>query len=99
MTTLVTDRRSIEACEDPEGERLCEQVAAEYLDVRIRMARALSRMPLPPGKRIGFLAPSGALLVTLSDLCHRQLGLEIPTLEEATRVWNDPAREPEVGQL
>jgi acetyltransferase len=41
--------------------------------------KALSMLPLPAGGRVSFLAPSGALLVVLSDLCAR-LGLDIPAL-------------------
>ena len=41
--------------------------------------KALSMLPLPQGNRLSFLAPSGALLVVLSDLCVR-LGLDIPML-------------------
>jgi acetyltransferase len=41
--------------------------------------KALSMLPLPAGGRVSFLAPSGALLVVLSDLCVR-LGLDIPAL-------------------
>src|SRR5512139_1540442 len=41
--------------------------------------KALSMLPLPRGNRVSFLAPSGALLVVLSDLCVR-LGLEVPSL-------------------
>ncbi len=41
--------------------------------------KALSMLPLPAGNRVSFLAPSGALLVVLSDLCVR-LGLEVPTV-------------------
>ncbi len=48
-------------------------------------AKAISFMPLPRGKRVSFLAPSGAMLVVLTDLCRQQLGLEVPDLEEATR--------------
>ncbi len=50
----------------------------------ILAAKALSMSPLPKGKRISFLAPSGAMLVTLSDLCVR-LGLEIPDLTPQAR--------------
>ena len=46
----------------------------------ILMGKAFSMAPLPRGKRVSFLAPSGAMLVVLSDLCTR-LGLEIPDLE------------------
>ncbi|MGB2828439.1 MAG: acetate--CoA ligase family protein [Dehalococcoidales bacterium] len=48
-------------------------------------ARALAGMPLPKGNRVSFLAPSGAMLVVLSDLCHQRWGLDIPELEEKTR--------------
>jgi len=48
-------------------------------------ARALAGMPLPRGNRVSFLAPSGAMLVVLSDLCQ-QWGLDIPELEEETRL-------------
>ena len=48
-------------------------------------AKALAAMPLPKGNRVSFLAPSGALLVTMTDLCCRQLGLAVPTVDEPTR--------------
>ena len=41
--------------------------------------KALSMLSLPAGNRLSFLAPSGALLVVLSDLCVR-LGLDVPSL-------------------
>lgn len=47
-------------------------------------AKALACMPLPRGNRVSFLAPSGAMLVVLTDFCV-SLGLEAPDLEEATR--------------
>jgi len=47
------------------------------------VGKALSMLSLPKGDRLGFLAPSGAMLVTLADLCAR-LGLEVPDLEPAT---------------
>ena len=46
----------------------------------ILAGKALSMVPLPKGNRVSFLAPSGAMLVVLSDLCTR-LGLEVPALE------------------
>jgi acyl-CoA synthetase (NDP forming) len=49
----------------------------------ILAGKALSMVPLPKGNRVSFLAPSGAMLVVLSDLCTR-LGLEIPDLESET---------------
>jgi len=50
----------------------------------ILAAKAIASMPLPRGNRVSFLAPSGAMLVCLTDLCRR-LGLEVPDLEEETR--------------
>ncbi|MGA2026838.1 MAG: acetate--CoA ligase family protein [Syntrophobacteraceae bacterium] len=50
----------------------------------ILAGKALSMAPLPKGKRLSFLAPSGAMLVTLADLCIR-LGLEVPDLTPQTR--------------
>lgn len=41
--------------------------------------KALSMVPLPKGNRVSFLAPSGAMLVVLADLCTR-LGLVVPEL-------------------
>ena len=48
-------------------------------------AKALSHMPLPRGNRVSFLAPSGGMLVNLTDFCEQHLGLEVPDVEEATR--------------
>jgi acyl-CoA synthetase (NDP forming) len=48
-------------------------------------AKAISAMPLPRGNRVSFLAPSGAMLVTLTDLCHRNLDLAVLELEDASR--------------
>jgi acyl-CoA synthetase (NDP forming) len=48
-------------------------------------ARAVSCMPLPKGNRVGFMAPSGALLVVFSDLCQQRWNLEVPDVEEKTR--------------
>jgi len=49
----------------------------------ILAGKAFSMLPLPKGNRVSFLAPSGAMLVVLSDLCVR-LGLDIPEIEPAT---------------
>jgi acyl-CoA synthetase (NDP forming) len=46
----------------------------------VLVAKALSMLPLPRGNRVSFLAPSGAMLVVLSDLCTR-FGLEVPALQ------------------
>ena len=48
-------------------------------------AKALAVMPLPKGNRVSFLAPSGAMLVVLTDLCRQRWGLEVPELYESTR--------------
>jgi acetyltransferase len=51
--------------------------------------KALSMVPLPRGNRVAFLAPSGALLVVLSDLSTR-LGLEVAELgPEALRTLQE----------
>ena len=54
----------------------------EYTNLLLA-SKALSMLPLPQGNRVSFLAPSGAMLVVLSDLCTR-LGLEIPELTPET---------------
>ena len=51
----------------------------------ILAAKALACMPLPKGNRVSFLAPSGAMLVVLADLCYQRWGLDVPKLEEVTR--------------
>jgi acyl-CoA synthetase (NDP forming) len=48
-------------------------------------AKAVSFMPLPKGNRVSFLAPSGAMLVSLTDFCTGQLTLRVPALEEDSR--------------
>jgi acyl-CoA synthetase (NDP forming) len=48
-------------------------------------AKALACMPLPRGNRVSTLAPSGAMLVVLTDLCHQRWGLDVPDLEEVTQ--------------
>ncbi|MFC1903721.1 acetate--CoA ligase family protein [Chloroflexota bacterium] len=49
------------------------------------VAKALACMPLPGGNRVSFLAPSGAMLVVLADLCYQRWGLDVPEPEEVTR--------------
>ncbi len=51
----------------------------------ILAAKAVSTMPLPRGNRVSFSAPSGAMLVCMTDLCHRRWGLQVPQFEEKTR--------------
>jgi acetate---CoA ligase (ADP-forming) len=48
-------------------------------------AKALASMPLPKGNRVSFMAPSGAMLVILTDLCKQRWGLDVPQPEEWTR--------------
>jgi acetyltransferase len=50
----------------------------------IMTAKALSKMPLPHSNRISILAPSGAMLVVLTDLCQNTLGLSLPRLSDGT---------------
>ena len=49
----------------------------------ILAGKAFSMAPLPQGNRVGILAPSGAMLVSLADLCTR-IGLEVPDFEPET---------------
>jgi len=49
------------------------------------VAKAVSTMPLPKGNRISFMAPSGAMLVVLTDLCRQRLDLVVPDLLEVNR--------------
>jgi acyl-CoA synthetase (NDP forming) len=49
----------------------------------ILVGKALSMVPLPKGNRVSFLAPSGAMLVCLADLCTR-IDLKIPDLAPET---------------
>jgi len=51
------------------------------------VAKAISAMPLPKGNRLSFLAPSGAMLVNLTDLCHHRWGLSVPDVDEKTRQY------------
>lgn len=51
----------------------------------ILAAKAISAMPLPKGNRVSFSAPSGAMLVCMTDLCRRRWNLQVPRFEEKTR--------------
>lgn len=51
----------------------------------ILAAKALATMPLPGGNRVSFSAPSGAMLVCMTDLCQRRWGLQVPQLEKKPR--------------
>ncbi len=59
MTAIVTDRRKVEATFDPEWERRVRETAAEYLDVRFRMARLLFE-----GGRERKFVPAGCASIT-----------------------------------
>jgi acetyltransferase len=47
-------------------------------------AKALAPMPVPAGNRIGFVSPSGAFIVHISDLCRQRLNLSFPDLTSKT---------------
>ena len=49
----------------------------------ILAVKALSMLPLPTGNRVSFLAPSGAMLVSLTDFCVSR-GLVVPAVSPAT---------------
>jgi len=52
----------------------------------VLVARALACMPIPKGNRVSFIAPSGAMLVVFSDLCQQRWNLDVPEVEEKTRM-------------
>jgi acetate---CoA ligase (ADP-forming) len=71
-------------------DRLVDALLRQAGIVRVRdythlilAGKAFSMLPLPQGNRLSFLAPSGAMLVVLADLCVR-LGLAVPDLEPKT---------------
>jgi acyl-CoA synthetase (NDP forming) len=72
---LATDDRIIDAALRQAGVIRVHKYSHLFL-----VAKALAFMPLPLGRRVGFMAPSGAMLVCLTDLCHRFLRLEVPEL-------------------
>ena len=47
-------------------------------------AKAIAPMPLPAGNRVGFVSPSGAFAVHLSDFCRERTCLEFPALRART---------------
>ena len=47
-------------------------------------AKAIAPMPPPLGNRVGFISPSGAFIVHISDLCRKRLDLTFPTLTKRT---------------
>ena len=47
-------------------------------------AKAVASMPVPAGNRVGFVSPSGAFIVHISDLCRQRLNLTFPDLTART---------------
>ncbi|MEC7488731.1 MAG: CoA-binding protein [Pseudomonadota bacterium] len=47
-------------------------------------AKAVAPMPVPAGNRVGFVSPSGAFIVHISDLCRQRLDLTFPPLAGKT---------------
>ena len=86
---------------DLEGEKLQKDLIELIRETRIRVigpnTSAHTSTPhgftsnffplgkIPRGPRVSFMAPSGAMLVVLSDLCHNELGLQVPQLQEENR--------------
>ncbi|MFC1937496.1 CoA-binding protein, partial [Chloroflexota bacterium] len=77
---LASDERIVDGALKQAGVTRIEKYSHLFL-----VAKALACMPLPRGNRVSFLAPSGAMLVILTDLCLKRWGMEVPDLEEATR--------------
>ena len=48
------------------------------------VAKAVASMPVPAGNRVGFVSPSGAFIVHISDLCRQRLNLTFPDLTART---------------
>src|SRR6266446_2446679 len=55
----------------------------------VDIAEALSRQPLPSGRRVGIITNSGGTGVELTDLCER-FGLSVPELPPATQARISP---------
>ena len=47
-------------------------------------AKAVAPMPVPAGNRVGFVSPSGAFIVHISDLCRQRFNLSFPDLMPKT---------------
>lgn len=47
-------------------------------------AKAIAASGLPAGNRVGFVSPSGAFIVHISDLCRTGLDIEFPPLARGT---------------
>jgi acyl-CoA synthetase (NDP forming) len=55
----------------------------------VDIAEALSRQPLPPGRRAGIVTNSGGTGVEITDMCER-FGLSVPELPPATQARISP---------
>ena len=44
------------------------------------LQKAVAPMPVPAGNRVGFVSPSGAFIVHISDLCRQRFNLSFPDL-------------------
>ena len=87
MTQISADRRRIEAEPDAESERLAAEIAAEYLDVRLRLARVLLR--IERGRTYA--------LTQCSSVVQYAVRLGIPTSEARTLVDLGRALEADVA--
>lgn len=47
-------------------------------------AKAAAAMPLPKSNRCGFVSPSGAFIVHISDLCRERLDITFPDIQKKT---------------
>tara|TARA_Y100001936_G_scaffold254145_1_gene325643 strand:+ start:4158 stop:5549 length:1392 start_codon:yes stop_codon:yes gene_type:complete len=48
-------------------------------------AKAAAMMPIPAGNRVGFVSPSGAFIVHISDICHQRTDLVFSKIAAATQ--------------
>ena len=48
-------------------------------------AKAAAMMPIPAGNRIGFVSPSGAFIVHISDICKQRTRLEFSQIKSRTQ--------------
>lgn len=48
-------------------------------------AKAVAAQPLPKGNRVGFVSPSGAFIVHLSDMCRQRTNLVFPKIRKETQ--------------
>ena len=77
---LASDDRVVSAAMKQAGVTLLHDYSHLF-----HVAKAISTMPLPRGNRISFMAPSGAMLVVLTDICRQRWDLVVPDLLEVNR--------------